>query len=45
MDMELTTGTYTHTKGEEGLEFWIKQGKSKLGNYFESYHLTNYALQ
>jgi len=26
MDMELTTGTYTHTKGEEGLDFWIKQG-------------------
>ena len=27
MDMELITGTYTHTKGEEGFDFWIKLGK------------------
>ena len=27
--MELTSGTYTHTKNEEGLDFWIKLGKFK----------------
>ena len=29
--MELTTGTYTHTKGPEGVDFWIKLGKLKEG--------------
>jgi len=40
MDMEITTGTYTHTKGEEGLDFWIKLGvpekeaKSFVGSHW-----------
>jgi len=29
MDMELTTGTYTHTKGPEGVDFWINLGVSE----------------
>jgi len=40
MDMELTSGTYTHTKNEEGLDFWIKLGvpeneaKSFVGSHW-----------